>query len=171
MDSFVGDEVYIVVAEEASITTIYCYDDIDETLACLAEIDPLEEPETMVFHGVLTKAESIPANIESRHCYVIVVNDYFDLNRVNGYLYESDCENDADSLALDVEATVANSISGGSILFGCEIENIFILYGYQLATGLSINRDSLDEETVQTCKTIAEKAIEIGIEYVNNQGE
>jgi len=166
MDDFVGKEVYVIVPEEGTISPIYIYTDVEEASIRLAEIDPLDEPETKVFHGVLTKAETIPAEIDNKNCYVIAVSVYNGLNRIHGVLYESDCKSDPNALAEDIEMTVSNTIHDSSILFACEIEDVYILYGYELSTGLCINRESIDEEIVHACKTIAEKAVEISQEYI-----
>jgi hypothetical protein len=165
MDIFVGNEVYVIVSEEDTLTTIHIYDDIEEALTCLASIDPLEEPETKVFHGILTRAETIPAEITAKNCYIIAVNVYYDFNTFHGVLYESDCKSNPNALAEDIEGTISNTIHENNTLFSCEIDHMYILYGYELSTGLCINRESLDEEVIFTCKTIAEKAEEISQEY------
>jgi len=168
MDQFIGEEVFVAVSEEDTVTGIYIYDDIEGALEHLAGIDPLEEAETKVFHGVLTRAESIPSEIKAKSCYIIAINIYHDLNRSDGVLYQSDCEGDPDALANDVETTISSSIYETNSLFIYDIENIYILYGYEVTTGLCINRESLDEEIVHTCKTIAVEAMEMSKKYIND---
>jgi hypothetical protein len=168
MDHFVEKEVFVIVAEEDTTTGLYFYDDIEETFEYLATIDPLEDPETKVFHGVLTKAESIPSEINVKSCYVISIGIIFDSNRAEGVLYQSECEGDTSVLAGDIEETITASFYDHNSLVVPEIENIYVLYGYELATGLCINRESIDEEIVHTCKTIAAEAKETSKKYANN---
>jgi hypothetical protein len=39
------------------------------------------------------------------------------------------------------------------------IEHVVILYGYELETGYSVRMESLDEEKIQKCGRLTEKAI------------
>jgi len=168
MDRFIGKEVFVIVPEEDTSSEIKVYDDFEDAMIQLSEVDPLEFPETKVFHGVIAKAETIPADINTRGCYIIAIDIYYDPNRFRGILYESDCKNDPDTLANDIEMAIESSIHEPGNLYTHEIEFLYILYGYEVTTGLCINKDSLDEEIVHTCKTIAVEAMKMSEEYINN---
>jgi len=168
MNHFVGEEVFVIVPEEDTISEIKIYDNFEETTMCLLEIDPLAYPETKVFHGILTRAETIPSGIKNKNCYIIAVDAYYDSNNSRGILYESDCEGNTNDLANDVELAIESSLREANGTFFYEIEHIYILYGYEVTTGLCINRESLDEEIVHTCKTIAVEAIRLSKEHIKN---
>jgi hypothetical protein len=166
MDNFIGEELFIVVGEEDTITELSFYTEIEHAAEHLKLVDPVDEPDTKVFHGILTRADSIPSNIKSKSCYIIVVNSVYAGNCAQGVIYQSECENDSDILARDIEDAVVQS--GYHSVFVSNIEDIYILYGYEVGTGMCINEESLDEEVIHTCKTIAVKANAIREAYLND---
>lgn len=165
MDEFIGKEVFIVVPEEDTVTEISFYRSAFELNAHLVMIEPIDEPETKVLHGILTKAETIPVHIKSDKCYVIIVNATYSDNTIQGVVYQSECDGDPDLLAEDIEESIGDINSG--VIINPTIDEILILYGYEASTGLCLNRESLDEEIISRCKTIGLKAEELRTEYVN----
>lgn len=164
MDELIGKEVFVIVPEEDTITEIAFYETVEELNEHLVLIEPLDEPETKVLHGILTKAETIPAHIKSDKCYVIVISAVYSNNTVQGVIYQSECDGDPDILANDVEESIGDINSG--VMMNPTIDEILILYGYEASTGLCLNIESLDEEIISRCKTIGSKAEELRTEYI-----
>jgi len=164
MDDFIGKEVFIIVPEVDTITELAFYTDIMDVNSHLIYIDPTDEPEMKVFHGVLSKADSIPSDLKDKSCYVIMMNVAYAMNTIQGIIFLSECDNDSDLLARDIEEAVGES-RGGS-MFNTSIDDIYILYGYEASTGLCLNMESLDDESVATCKTIVSEAEKLRTNYM-----
>ena len=165
IEEFIGKEIFIVTSEEDVITELNFYTNAGEVDDRLKLIEPLDEPDTKVYHGVLTRADSIPPDITGGSCYIIIINMLYAEGCAQGILYQSECDGDVDILADDIEDAVVTP--GYHSVFVSEIEDIYILYGYEVGTGLRINDETLDEEVVHTCKTIAVKAKIMREEHLN----
>ena len=165
MDDFVGKEVFVVAPEEDTITEISFYLDVmsvNEHLICLA---PTDEPEIKVFHGILARADTIPSDLKDKKCYVIMMSAAYANSTIQGLIFLSECDDDSDVLARDIEEAVGES-RGGSI-FNTSIDDIYILYGYEASTGICLNVESLENEEVEACKTIVSEAEELRTKYLN----
>jgi len=58
-----------------------------------------------------------------------------------------------------VEESVRELIEHGiGYCYDLEIEQIFVVYGYELTIVLSINDDDIDEETLDSCHQVADAA-------------
>lgn len=163
MEEFIGKEVFVITSEEDTITELNFFISAAEADERLKFIEPLDEPETKVFHGILTRADSIPPDITGGTCYILIISMTYDTNCGQGIVYQSECDGDIELLAEDIEEAVTTPNYHG--VFVAEIEDVYILYGYEVGTGLCINDETLDEEVVRTCKTIAVKAKTIHEEH------
>lgn len=165
MNEFIGKEVFLVVPEEDTITEASFFRSALELDEHLSMIDPIDGPETKILHGILTKADTIPAHIESDSCYIIVISGIYSNDTIQGIVYQSECDGDPDILARDIEESVSDINS--NMIANSTIDEILVLYGYEASTGLCLNRESLDEEVISRCKTIGLKAEELRTKYIN----
>jgi hypothetical protein len=152
IEKFIGEEVFIVAPDET------CMDDdqssemhvtgnfmeLVEDLQGKGETDlPLR-----VVNGILTTARNIPNDLFGKNPWLVVVNP---LDPDIGYLIELYVDNSD-----DVAEAIERIIDEGRGLM--DIDDIFILYGYELNICLAVNEDELDEDSIETCKKIATKA-------------
>ena len=101
-----------------------------------------------IANGVLTNATSIPDNLYGKTPWLIISNPVDD---DMGYLVELYVDN-PDDIAEAIERIIDES--SGFI----DIDDVFILYGYELNVCLAINEDEIDEDTIEICKSIAAEA-------------
>lgn len=159
-ESLINEEVYVVVEDFDNLVDIVFCDDLPDAFEYLKLLSPEEHYDMKVLHGVLTKAESIPADLMNRECFIIIVVPTTGLNNVGlkGVIIESDAGNYVEILAEEVEEVVSKAYKWSPVV---DIDDIYILYGYHVDLGLCINEDSLDEENIEICKKVSEAAEEI----------
>lgn len=106
-----------------------------------------------VIHGVLTSAKSIPKNLKNQQAFIIIVDQE---NYWHGVMLDSESDDDCEALAYEVKSTLkGNKVAN----FFFEIDQIFILYGYELNIVMSVDEDDIDEgDTINTCQEIADIA-------------
>ncbi len=151
-DQYIGKEVYLVVGSEDEETSdISVFDTWGDLVEHLKTLTPTSEPETRVFHGVLTSGEIIPSSFRGKSAYVICFDPYEDSK---GCIAESGSEC-PEGLAEEISNVM--KLGGPLSDMKTDIDDVYVLYGYQLDTCLSINDDDLDEEVIATCKEIADE--------------
>lgn len=112
-----------------------------------------------ILHGVLTNASVLPKNLRGRTAFVIVddvtVLDY-------ALISESYAQSDKD---------LATAINSSLVYNSLNIENIYVLYGYEISTILSLNEEELDEEVIDTCQKIVNDVniVKLAIDGVKNE--
>lgn len=156
LTDFLGEEVFVVTSgEEEDESPIHIYSDMYELIEFMKSFSPDTDSDTRVLHGVLTSAEILPSTLKNKSAFVIFLNPVDD--KV-GYVSESGSTTTKE-LAMEIETTIAF----GDDVFGVRptIDDVFILYGYQIETCLSIRDDDLDEEAIYTCKKISDDIDEI----------
>ena len=160
IDKSIGVEIFLVAEDEISYSEIEIYDNYVDLLEYLSVLEPEINCSTKVYHGVLTTAKVLPSNIHGKKCYIAVLDIVYTKARAQlvGYIFESDCDGQIEILADEIERLMK---SKGIISFSIDINNIFVLYGYELETCLSVNQENLDDEVVDTCKKIAKEIEEI----------
>lgn len=162
MEGLIGKEIFVIVSEEDTTTEISFYENILEAADHLVTIDPIEEPDTKVFHGVLSTAYSIPPDLKHENCYIIIFGAGYSPTSIQGVIYQCECDNDPGLLAIEIEELVSwQHKTYHNQMFTSDIDDIFILYGYEVGTGLCIDTESIDDEVISTCKTIVLKAKEM----------
>lgn len=171
MEDLVGREIFVIVSEEDTTTEISFYGDIMEATERLVIINPVDEPDTKVFHGILSTAYSLPSNLKDESCYIIILGSIYTADSIQGVMYQCECDGDTDILAREIEELITNDAVHNNRMFTTDIEDIFILYGYEVGTGLCIDTESIDEEVISTCKTIAAEAKKMLEKHTSNQGE
>lgn len=106
-----------------------------------------------VIHGTLTSAKSIPKKLYNQQAFIIVVNQE---NDSHGAILDSNSDDDFKELAYEVRSLLkGNKVA--SFFFG--MDQMFILYGYELNIVMSVDEDDIDEGiTINTCQEIADVA-------------
>jgi hypothetical protein len=143
-------EIFIICGDEdQDIGEIFVTDNWDDLDVHLKGLSPDVHSGTRVFHGVCTSAEFLPDDMYGKAAFV-VCQDPDDPER--GCIVEASCDT-SDELASDI----AQTMEYGSLhLFDgvLGIEDIFVLYGYQLETCICCDEDELDEEVIEACEMI-----------------
>ena len=158
-----GLEIYMVAEDETVFSTIDVYTNQEDLLEHLALLNPKADCSTKVYHGILMPANILPPDLINKRCFVVALTIEYvkEQPQLKGTVFESDCDGDVDILADEIEQLL-KSVS--TMPFRPKIDNMFVLYGYELETCLSINMDSMDEEVIDTCKKIANTLKEMEFE-------
>jgi len=154
LNRHIGREVFIVGLDgDLDTGEIGCFDSLNELNEYISSLSPVSEDNLVAVHGVLTQAEYIPPDI-GRSAFIIV----------------ADPQDSAGGAIINLEDTrMENLISGIENLFGdndspyegLEIDNVFILYGYELNLGFCVREDQVDESIFDECEKVATVAEEM----------
>lgn len=156
-DGLVGEEIYVIFEDWDKLVDIVFCDDLPDAFEYLKLLSPGEFFDTVALHGILTRAESIPADLMTRECFIIVVQPESYLNNIGlkAAVIESDAGDSVEVLAEEIEEIIDKGSKWDDSI---GIDDIFILYGYHIELGICINEDSLDEENIEVCKKVSEAA-------------
>lgn len=119
----------------------------------LKKLIPNIDCETKILHGVLTQAFNLPKNLRGKTAFIIINSSS------NALIMETDSTSDKD-LALTITSILTNN--NPNFIPPLKIENIYILYGYEITTVLSLDEEEIDEEIINTCQKIANDVQIIG---------
>lgn len=165
MDHLIGQEVFVVTgAEEEDTSEIFVTDNRDNLNEHLMLKQPDIDGDTRVFHGVLAPAEFLPNSFHGKSTFIICVHP----SKLSGGCVVEGADSPSE-LASEIE-TMIHSCSLFTIGDRIRIDQVYILYGYQLGLGLTINEDEIDEEIVFSCSIIADEAAEVENNYLDNGG-
>lgn len=147
-------EIFIVYDGEQSdldsAIEIYITSDFTKLIKYIKNLVPNLDFGIKVLHGILTKAYTLPKNLRGKKAFIIV-NDAYNINSVTT-IEESDAQSDEDlANAIDVALTTYTV----DYITSAEIENVYILYGYELPIVMAIDEEELDEEIINTCQKVA----------------
>jgi len=107
-----------------------------------------------VIHGVLTSAKSIPKDLKNQQAFIVVMNQE---NYSHGSIIDSESDDDYEALAYEVRSLLKSWNERTGFFF--EMDQIFILYGYELNIVMSVDEDDVDTgDTMNVCKSIADIA-------------
>ena len=160
MDQFRNEEVFIVTgSEEEETSELFVTNNRTSLDEHLILKNPAVDEDVRVFHGVLTTAEFLPSDFKGRSVFIVcVAPDKMD----RGCVVEGGAT--PSEVAKEIEAII---LSTSPFTFGdLDIDSIYILYGYQLELGLSVNEDEIDEEYIFACQDIADETTEVEDELV-----
>jgi hypothetical protein len=150
ISQYIGKEVFLVVgSEDDDIGDINVLENWGDLVEFLKKLTPTVDPETRVFHGILTPGEFIPSSFHGKSAFIICIEPYADSK---GNVIESTGES---PMGLAEEIVNIMSIGGPVSGMKINIEDIYVLYGYQLETCLSVDDDDVDEEIIAVCSEIA----------------
>lgn len=157
MKKHLYQEVYIVgvdstVSAHGELTVCPSFEDL---LTYLKTKNISVNSDLRVLHGVLTSAQSIPKDLKGRQPFIMLVDPD---DESQGILLDSDTDDAYEELADEVENTLRNPEAA---TFFFEIENVFILYGYELSLTLAVDEDDLDEDIITDCLKISKSAKEL----------
>lgn len=165
LKQMVGKEIFLSFDEDdndAYLSEIYVTEELMELVGHMCSLSPQLDPTTKILHGVLTKAHTIPENLRGKDAFIIMEN----------------VDNDKHALILDTEAVSSKELAkevNDAFLERAQyerelgIEKIYILYGYEITTVLSINDEEIDEEIIDVCKKIAKDANNISVECADEK--
>ena len=157
LDKYINKEVFVVAdSEEEDNGNIYIAEDWNTLIEHLADMNPSVEGDTRVFHGILTLAEFLPASFRGKSAFVVCLNHD---DPTEGCCIESDSDTPEN---LSKELTEVLDAGGPIKSTTCDIDDFYILYGYQIETCISVNTDTIDEEAIDTCKKISDETELIG---------
>jgi len=160
MEKYLYDEVYVVGAD----STVSAGGELTVCGSFESLLDYLKtksvsiNSDLRVLHGVLTSAKTIPKDFNNRQPFILLKDP--DSND-HGMLLDADAENDCNELASEIE-TLLESEEAASFFF--KIEDVYILYGYELSLTLSVDEGDLDEEIIEDCLSVAEAARKLNTE-------
>ena len=144
-------EIFIVTgSEDEESEEIKVFATWKNLILHLNNMNAAIDSDTRVFHGILSPAEVLPSSFKGKSIFVVCL-DPTDKTRTKGCLVESVSDTPAD-LGEEIESVI--SMGESSHAQSIDIDDIYILYGYQLEVCLSINEEEIDEEILHTCKKI-----------------
>ena len=168
LDKSTGIEIYVVAEDEANLAEIETFDNYEDAVEYLTLLNPEDNPTTKVYHGVMMPGSILPSDIkEGVNCFVMALELFYKRNVaiMKGYVYESDCEGDVGLLAKDIEDMI--NTNEYTLSMRTTIDDVFVLYGYELELCLSINPDSVKNDgVIEKCGEITGE-----IEKVKAAGE
>jgi len=157
LDKSIGIEIFVVAEDEANFADIELHTDYMDMIEYLSLLSPEEHQTTKVYHGILMPGSILPSEIkEGVNCYVMALEMTYrqHVAVLKGYVYESDCESDVEGLAKDIEDMINTNEYTASMR--TTIDDVFVLYGYELELCLSVNADSVkNDEVMEKCKEVA----------------
>lgn len=162
-------EIFLAYSEEgnnnqqgASIE-IFVTTELMVLVEYLKRLTPSLDYDTVVLHGVLTKASSIPKNLRRKRAYIILEDIY---NADQALVLEAGIQSDKE-LAEKVNDVIDGKdrhllpLPWKNYAIDADIEDIYIFYGYEVSVVLSLDEEELDEEIIDTCKKVAKDAATI----------
>lgn len=155
-------EIFIVYNEEDNNeglpVKIYITSEFMELVDHINKLIPSLDFGIKILHGILTNASALPKNLRGKTAFVIIDDTILDHASVS----ESNAQSDEDL------ATAINSL----LLYNSlDIENIYVFYGYEISTILSLNEEELDEEIIDTCQKIVNdvNVVKLAVNGVKNE--
>lgn len=152
------EEIYVVGVDHTVSQSgeLVPFDSLEELLEHLKMKNPSVATDVRVLHGLLTPARAIPANLDGRSAFILLADP--DKHEA-GIMLDSDADT-CTELAEEIEKIMSSSEISTEII---DIDDVFILYGYEISICLSINEDDIDDDAIKDCVKIA-KAVERQLE-------
>lgn len=156
-----NEEVFVIFTDYDTTVDIVVVKALNEALDYLRMLEPEDHFETKVLHGVFAPADVVPSDLHDNDCYLIVLVPNCGINGVGmrGDVFETDCAANPSLLAAEIENIVNKN--DRSLVFSPDIEDVYVLYGYEADLGLCINQDTIDEEKADSCKKVVQEAMRI----------
>jgi hypothetical protein len=151
-----GTEVYVIVVEDGEEGDVFVSESLSEINAQLENASPITGEDLTVVHGILTSAKFLPPDDVFGVSMLVFVVNPSDHRLMTKYAEEESVEHVAEEVE---RALSGNAWSTPYSDKEVGIEHVVILYGYELETGYSVRMESLDEEKIQKCGRLTEKAI------------
>lgn len=149
IEDFVGEEVYIFTEMSTSVFNlsfgnIFINNYVVEIASYAADCKLNDDKNMGAIHGIIQPATYIPEDIVDIQVYVLVSDE---TGQFAATLPMSEGTT-ADTLA----NTISSLVSGFDGDLPIPIEQIFIVYGYELPVRLLVDEDDADDEKFEQCK-------------------
>ncbi len=156
----VGKEIFLISEDEIAESEMVIYDNPQDVFTYLSTLMAETDFGTKIYHGMLMPAKVLPSVLHTKHCYILALHlTYIQGNLIlKGCIFESDCEGKNDILAKEIEDLVN---SEDKVDFKVDIDNIYVLYGYELQACLAIDEESIDDEVIDSCGKMVEEVRKI----------
>jgi hypothetical protein len=157
LKDLVKKEVFVVCGDEDEDRgEIFITNNWDDLLTHMKTLSPGIDSSTRVFHGIIYSAEFLPNSFNKENVYVIFQDPEDDQQ---GFVTEADTSSVsgvADDIASLVEGQAMNVFDAD-----LTIDNVFLLYGYQLQTCMAVDEDEIDDQIIEACEEIVDEADEV----------
>jgi len=159
-------EIFLAYSEEGNnnqhgaSVEIFTTTELMVLVEYLKRLTPSLDHDTVVLHGVLTKASSIPKNLRGKKAYIILEDIY---TADQALVVEAGTPSDKE-LAEKINAIIDGNdkhfspVPWRGYTIDTDIDDVYILYGYEVSVILSLDEEELDDEIIDTCKKIAKDA-------------
>lgn len=148
------EEVYVVGVDHTvtPLGELKIFDKYERLLSHLKTKNVSVCSDVRVVHGVLTSAKSIPKDLRNKQAFILLFDPR---SESQGILFDSDADDNYQELATEIQKLL---VSEEAASFFFEIDDVYILYGYELGVVMSTDEDDLDEEIISICREIADEA-------------
>jgi hypothetical protein len=158
IEQYSGEEIFIICSatSDSPFGVLRVFDGFIgpvQVIQALSEYTLAETPDLRVLHGVLRSAEFLPQSLRSVTAYLVVENKTME---EMGVVIESSADT-PEQLAAEL-STVLENIDGLDLGGAESIDDLFILYGYEVDICLTIDKESIDEEVIDRAIAISEEA-------------
>lgn len=148
--------------ETGSLAVYETFSELNDYLSLLS---PASDPNVFILHGFISPATYIPGEIEGE-VYIIVGNPK---DNEIGCVYETYCECDAQIISQLVVDKIEPTDGLDYTFDDVTIDDIFIMYGYELNPSYVVNRDEIDSELLSSCSISSRNAEEVKREIVGQE--
>lgn len=160
IDEFNGEEVYIICSatSDSPFGVLKIFDGFigpNQVIHTLSDYTLADTPDLCVLHGVLRSAEFLPQSLRKVTAYLVVANKE---KEDMGVVIESSADTPI-QLAEEL-LTVLKNIEELDLGGASSIDDLFILYGYEIDICLTIDKEGVDEEVIDRAIAISEEAEE-----------
>lgn len=149
-------EVFIVALNLGRHQRIEIYSELFDVMESLNPRSINNSKDIKVVHGHLLSATILPSSFNGVGAFILV-----NLPNTNYGLFTGDTFYSPDELAAAIQTIVSHKHD--------KIEDIFVLYGTEIALTLSVAADELDEELVERSGTITKEIRQIETELEMNR--
>ncbi len=147
LESYCNREIFLVYNTDEHLSDlsakIYITSELMDAINYINKLTPSLDFRTKILHGILTKATTLSKNLRGKTAFIIT-NDIYETQQAA--IEESNAQSDKE-LAESVDMALLCSQSS-------DIDDIYILYGYEISIILTLDEEGLDEEVIDTCQKI-----------------
>jgi hypothetical protein len=157
LDKYLYEEVYVVGVDHitsASGELTVCRG-LESLLVHLGTKVIGVNSDLRVLHGVLTSAKAIPKDTCGKQAFILLADPD---DKGSGSVIDSSADDNCEELAAEIESLLSSEEVAPSFI---EIDNAFILYGYEINIILSIDEEDIDDGIISSCLDVALRAKEL----------
>jgi hypothetical protein len=148
LDRFLGKEVYILAeSEDQEVQEISIHLSYESLVASLEKFDADTSGDMRILHGVLASAAFLPQKLAGKSAFIMVWSEE------GNAIKDSSCQH-TEELASELTRIMEEWPK-------VDIDDLFILYGYDIIPCLGINSEEIDEEAVARCMLLMEEVEDV----------